>query len=184
MARNAWERVILADLPGKGEPVHTARERTIQWEDPLAHLPQTMTMTGLEYLQAIGTGDMPHPPIMALLGIDGLSAEAGRVEFTCTAAEYHYNPIGLVHGGVLATLLDSAMSCAVHSTLEAGVGYTTLEVKVNFVRGATLASGRMRAFGETIHVGRTVATAQGRLTDGEGRLLAHGTTTCLIMRQT
>jgi uncharacterized protein (TIGR00369 family) len=101
--------------------------------------------------------------------------------FAVTPEEFHYNPIGVVHGGLAATLLDSAMGCAVHSTLPAGTGYTTLEVKVNFARAITRATGRVLCEGTLIHAGRTVATAEGRVfAEDTGKLLAHGTTTCLL----
>jgi len=100
--------------------------------------------------------------------------------FTGTPQRMHYNPLGSVHGGYHATVLDSAMGCAVHSTLEAGKGYTTLELKINFVRALTDATGPIRAEAKVIHVGRQVATAEGRIVDGKGRLYSHGTTTCLI----
>jgi len=101
--------------------------------------------------------------------------------FAVTPQEFHYNPIGVVHGGLAATLLDSAMGCAVHSTLPAGVGYTTLEFKVNFARAITGDTGRVVCEGNLIHRGRTVATAEGRvIAEDTGKLLAHGTTTCLL----
>ena len=104
----------------------------------------------------------------------------GRAVFECTPSEYHYNPIGVVHGGLAATLLDSALGCAVHSTLAAGAGYSTVELHVNLVRPITMQTGRMRCEAEIVHVGRSMATAQGRLTDAAGKLYAHGTTTCMI----
>jgi uncharacterized protein (TIGR00369 family) len=102
--------------------------------------------------------------------------------FELEPAEYQFNPIGSVHGGVLTTLLDSAMGCAVHAMLPAGSGYTTLELKVNFLRRVITQTGRLRCEGSVLHLGRTVATAQARIVDGEGRLVAHATTTCLVMR--
>lgn len=106
----------------------------------------------------------------------------GYAVFDVEPAEYHYNPIGVIHGGLAATLLDSAMGCAVHSTLPAGVGYTTLEVKVNFVRAMTAETGRVRCEAKLIHLGGRTATAEGRIVDESGKLYAHGTTTCLIFR--
>jgi uncharacterized protein (TIGR00369 family) len=108
--------------------------------------------------------------------------EEGRAVFTVEPAEYHYNPIGVVHGGLAATLLDSAMGCAVHSTLPAGAGYTTLEVKVNFVRPLTAETGEVRCEAEVIHVGGRTATAEGKVLDASGKLYAHATTTCIIFR--
>jgi uncharacterized protein (TIGR00369 family) len=138
-------------------------------------------LSGKEYLEAIRDGDLPRPPIAELMGFEGLEGDDGRAVFSVTPAEYHYNPIGVVHGGLAATLLDSAMGCAVHSTLPAGMGYTTLEVKVNFARPMTRETGRVICEAEVVHRGRTVATAEGRITAEEtGKLIAHGTTTCLL----
>ncbi|MGO8949973.1 MAG: PaaI family thioesterase, partial [Ktedonobacterales bacterium] len=111
-----------------------------------------------------------------------LEVDEGRALFVVQPAEYHYNPIGVVHGGLAATLLDSAMSCAIQTTLPAGVGYTTLEIKVNFVRPITLDSGELRCEGKVVHGGSRTATAEGQLLDQAGKLYAHGTTTCIILR--
>jgi uncharacterized protein (TIGR00369 family) len=140
-------------------------------------------MSGLEYLQAMGRGDLPFAPLGLLLGMEPVEVTEGRVVFTLRPAEYHYNPIGIVHGGVASTLLDSAMGCAVHSTLPAGAGYSTLQLNVNFVRPVTVETGRIRAEGTVVHVGGGTATAEGRILDEAGRLYAHGTTTCFIMRR-
>jgi uncharacterized protein (TIGR00369 family) len=136
----------------------------------------------LEFLTAMASGALPPPPIMSTLGFSGLSVGPGWARFTFEPAEHHYNPIGSVHGGVAATLLDSALGCAVHSTLEVGVGYTTVDLQVSFVRPLTAASGVMRCEGRVIHAGGRVATAEARLTDASERLYAHGTATCLILR--
>jgi uncharacterized protein (TIGR00369 family) len=139
-------------------------------------------MSGRDYLDAVSDGTLPQPPIAALMGLEPVDGAEGRMTFAVTPAEYHYNPIGVVHGGLAATLLDSAMGCAVHSTLPAGVGYTTLEVKVNFVRPMTRATGRVLCEATVTHRGRTVATAEGRVfAEATGKLLAHGTTTCLLI---
>jgi uncharacterized protein (TIGR00369 family) len=138
-------------------------------------------VTGLEFLRAIGAGELPPAPIAELLGFAPVEVEEGRVVFAAVPEERHYNPIGTVHGGLAATLLDSAMGCAVHSTLPAGVGYTTLELKVNFVRPITTETGRILCEGTVVHRGGRVATAEGRVfAEVDGALLAHGTTTCLI----
>jgi uncharacterized protein (TIGR00369 family) len=139
-------------------------------------------MSGFDYLSAISRGEIPSAPIGATMGFDGLEVEAGRVTFRATPGEYHYNPIGVVHGGFLATLLDSCTGCAIHSTLPAGVGYTTLELKVNYLRSLTRDSGQVAAVGQVIHVGGRVATAEGRVVDDAGRLYGHATTTCMIFR--
>jgi uncharacterized protein (TIGR00369 family) len=157
------------------------RERTISWADPVESASRGAELGGLEYLRMIAAGELPPPPIAALLGFDIVEVENGRAVFAVTPQEFHYNPIGVVHGGLAATLLDSAMGCAVHTTLPAGTGYTTLEVKVNFARAITRETGRVLCEASLIHRGRTVATAEGRVTaEQTGKLLAHGTTTCLL----
>jgi uncharacterized protein (TIGR00369 family) len=139
-------------------------------------------MTGLEFLHAIAAGEVPGAPIAELLGFDAIEAEEGRVVFACVPGHHHYNPLGTVHGGLPATLLDSAMGCAVHSTLPAGVGYTTLELKVNFTRPITADTGRILCEGTVVHRGGRTATAEGRvLAEDSGKLLAHGTATCLLL---
>ncbi len=139
-------------------------------------------LRGMDYIQAIFAGELPAPPISELMGFRGVLAEPGRAVFEMEPGPQHYNPIGSVHGGVALTLLDSAMGCAVHTLLEAGVGYTTLEVKTNFVRPITADTGLIRCEGVVIHRGLRIATAEGKLTDAAGKLLAHGTTTCLIFQ--
>jgi uncharacterized protein (TIGR00369 family) len=139
-------------------------------------------VTGLEFLRAIAAGELPGAPIAELLGFAPVEAEEGRVVFAAVPDARHYNPIGTVHGGLAATLLDSAMGCAVHSTLPAGAGYTTLELKVNFTRPITTETGRILCEGTVVHRGGRVATAEGRVfAEADGKLLAHGTTTCLIL---
>lgn len=160
----------------------TARTRTVSWEDPLVGAAAARTMSGLAFLRAIGRGELPTAPIMTLLGFTVDAVEEGKIVFAFEPAEYHYNPIGSVHGGVTTTLLDSAMGCAVHTTLPAGVAYTTLELKANFLRPLTRETGRVRCEGTTIHVGGRVATAEARIFDAAGVLYAHATTTCMIFR--
>ena len=137
-------------------------------------------MSGLEFLRKIASGELPRPPITALIGFGLAEVEDGKVAFTSEPQRHHYNPIGSVHGGFAATLLDSCMSCAVQTRLPAGKGYTTLEFKINLVRGLTDQTGPVRAEGTAIQVGSRIGTAEGRIVDAEGRLYAHGTTTCLI----
>ena len=136
--------------------------------------------SGLEFLQEICSGELPLPPISTVLDFFPVEVEPGRVVFQGTPKLAYYNPIGTVHGGWAATLLDSCVGCAIQSMLPAGKGYTTLELKVNFVRAITSDTGPMRAEGKVIHVGNRVGTAEGRLVDSAGRLYAHATTTCLI----
>jgi uncharacterized protein (TIGR00369 family) len=138
------------------------------------------TMSGLEFLSGIREDRLPAAPMMQLIGFDLTEVESGRAVFEGTPAFAHYNPLGTVHGGYAATLLDSCMGCAVHTTLPKGSGYITLEFKVSLVRAITADTGLVRAEGKVISSGRRVATAEGRLTDAGGRLLAHATTTCLV----
>ena len=143
-------------------------------------LAEVRDLDGLSLFKGLMDGRFPAPPIAKVLGFEVAEVERGRVVFTYTPVFDHYNPLGTVHGGVAATLLDSVMGCSVHTTLEAGIGYTTVEIKVNYVRAMTDKTGLVRVEGKVIQVGSRIATAEGRLHDKEGRLLAHGTTTCLI----
>jgi uncharacterized protein (TIGR00369 family) len=159
----------------------TKRTHTVTWEDPVRLAQSAPAMSGVAFLRAIAERKLPPPPIASLMGFDIVDVTEGRVVFSVEPQEYHYNPIGMVHGGLAATLLDSAMGCAVHSTLPAGRGYTTLEIKVNFVRAMKRDTGRVQAIGKVVHLGGKVATAEGTLVDASGKLYAHGTTTCLLM---
>jgi len=138
--------------------------------------------SGLELFQRMLRGELPSPPIMQTLDISLVEAERGRVVFQGHPARAHYNPLGSVHGGYHATLLDSCVACAVQTMLEAGQGYTTIELKVNYLRALTDQVGPVRAEGKVIHVGKQIGTAEGRLFDAAGRLYAHATTTCLIFQ--
>ncbi|HKC19495.1 MAG TPA: PaaI family thioesterase, partial [Candidatus Dormibacteraeota bacterium] len=150
--------------------------------DPFAATRAAAGKTGLELMQEFSKGNLAPPPIAQTLGFRGVLFEKGRAVFEGTPDESLYNPIGVVHGGYAMALLDSAMGCAVHTTLDAGERYTTLEVKTNFVRPITLETGLVRCEGVIVHRGATVATAEGRVVAVEsGKLLAHGTTTCLII---
>jgi uncharacterized protein (TIGR00369 family) len=158
------------------------RDRTVRWEDPNPGAEAAKTMGGLEYLRALARGELAGAPMANLMGFGFSEVEEGRVVFECVPGEYHYNPIGSVHGGLACTLFDSAMGCAVHTELPAGVGYTTVELKVNFLRPITSETGRLICEGTTIHVGGRIATAEARLTDEAGKLYGHATTTCMIFR--
>ncbi|HEY8602422.1 MAG TPA: PaaI family thioesterase [Thermomicrobiales bacterium] len=158
------------------------RTRTFAWDDPTTGLSAARTLSGLEYLRAMQRRELPGPPIAATLDFTIAEIDEGRVVFAVIPAEFHYNPIGAVHGGLAATLCDSAMGCAVHSTLPAGTAYTTIELKVNYIRALTKETGLVRCEGKTIVVGGRIATAEARMTDAAGTLYAHATTTCLIMR--
>ncbi|WP_068280876.1 PaaI family thioesterase [Aldersonia kunmingensis] len=139
-------------------------------------------LSGLELLRTAIDLEGRPPYIGDLLGLEIDEVEHGRVVFGVTTRPDFANPLGTTHGGICATLLDSVMSCSVQSTLDAGVGYTTLELKVNYIRAVPIDGRRLTATGTTIHVGRTTATAEGRVVDEQGRLVAHGTTTCAIFR--
>ncbi|MEV1289902.1 PaaI family thioesterase [Micromonospora sp. NPDC049679] len=157
-----------------------SRSRTFSWSDPALTAAQLGGRSGLELLQAMGRGEIPAPPIMHLIGMDWIEAEEGRVVAHLTPQEFHYNPLGSVHGGVLSTLLDTAAACAVHTTLPAGVGYTSQDLTVKFLRPVTVDSGRLRCEGTVIQRGRRTALAQAQLTDGAGRLVAHAISSCMI----
>ncbi len=160
----------------------TDRTRTYTWENPMLGAEAALTLSGLEYLQKVARRELPWPAIAQTMGMESMEIAEGRATFHATPQEWHYNPIGTVHGGFAATLLDSALGCSIHTTLAAGTAYTTLELHVNYIRAITAETGPMSCTGEVIHVGRTQATAQARLVDASGKLYAHGTTTCLIMK--
>lgn len=160
------------------------RERTVRWEDPMSTPREAARrgLSGIEFLRAILNGELPPPPIAELMGFTLATVEEGRVVFTVEPAEYHYNPIGVVHGGLAATLLDSAMGCAVQSLAPMGVAYTTLELKVNLVRALRSGMGVVSGEGTVLHFGRQVALAEARVIGPDGKLYAHATSTCLIIR--
>ncbi|MFI8632886.1 PaaI family thioesterase [Microbacterium sp. NPDC077663] len=159
----------------------TVRSRTIRYEVP-GRDPQTLfARSGLEQLQAIADGTHPAPPISAHIGLEIVGVADGDVVMTAQPDESHYNPIGAVHGGFFATLLDSACGCAVHSTLPAGVGYTSLEIKVAFLRPITADTGTVTAHGWVTKRGRSASFAEADIRDGEGSVLATATSTCLIL---
>ncbi|RZU48995.1 uncharacterized protein (TIGR00369 family) [Krasilnikovia cinnamomea] len=160
------------------------RARTFTWTDPARHAHLLGRSGGLELLRRIAAGELPPPPVMELLDMSGMEAEEGRVTFYLRPQEFHYNPLGTVHGGVLSTLLDSAAACAVHSTLPPGFGYTSQDLNVKFLRAVTVASGRLRCEGVVIQRGRRTAYAEARMTDADGRLVAHATSSCLIFEVT
>ena len=157
-----------------------SRERSFTWSDPKLISEAALAMSGADLLRGLRDGTVPPAPITSLIGLSFAEVEEGRIVMHLTPAEYHYNPIGSVHGGFLATLLDSVMGCAVHSTLPKGRGYTSLEIKVNYVRAVTADSGKLSAEGKVLHAGRRSAVAEGKVVDGKGRLCATGSTTCLV----
>jgi uncharacterized protein (TIGR00369 family) len=148
--------------------------------DPVEAARDLAQLDGLTAMRAMIAGELPPPPIATLMGFELVEVEEGRVVFAAVPGPEHYNPIGMVHGGLAATLIDSATGCAVHTTLPAGTGYTTTDVQVRFVRPITRDSGRIECIGEVVHRGRTLATAEARVMAGD-RLLAHGTASLLIL---
>jgi len=157
------------------------RHRDVTWEDPMVGAALAAGLSGLEFIRAVAEGRIPQAPIAALLGMTILRVEPGEVTFGLDVGEHLYNPIGSVHGGVFCTLLDSAMGCAVHTSLERGRAYTTLELKVNLVKALTVRTPSVVATGQVISAGRRVITASGQITGPDGTLYAHATTTCLVL---
>jgi uncharacterized protein (TIGR00369 family) len=184
MADLSWPYSAEAEQAKPEHEPGPERTLTVSWDDPLEHLPLRRHLSGREYLERMRRGEIPPPPIARLMGFDVVEIGYGRATFECTPGEQHYNPIGVVHGGLAATLLDSVMGCAVDTLLPAGAGYTTLELKINFTRPITLDTGRVLAEGTVIHSGARVATAEGRIFSARtGKLLAHGTSTLLLIGQ-
>jgi uncharacterized protein (TIGR00369 family) len=156
------------------------RSRTYDWEDPAVSAAVVGRYSGLDFLREVQAGRLPAPPIAATLGMTLEEVEHGRVVFALVPGEEHYNPIGSVHGGVYATLLDSAAGCAVQSVLPQGMGYTSLDLNVKFLRPVTVDTGKVRAVGTVLNSGRRTALAQAELFDSGDRLLAHTTSSCLL----
>ncbi len=155
--------------------------RTFSWVPPgELDLAKMVQLNGLEQLRAMMTGEAPRPPIMDLVDMTSFHAEPSRVVVTMRVQEFHYNPLGSVHGGIIATLLDTAAGCSVHTTLAVGESYTSLDLTTKFLRPVTLASGLLTCEGSVIQRGRRVALAQAELKDEAGRLVAHATSSCLI----
>lgn len=160
----------------------TSRSRTLVWQDPVPTAAAGATMTGMEYMSAVVTGTMPPPPIAVTMRLRPVELAEGRVVFEGEPGEEHYNPIGVVHGGYAATLLDSALGCAVHTTLPAGVGYTSLGLEAKYVRPISRDTGRVLCEAKVLYRGRKQATAAADLTAaGSGKLLAHAVATCMIL---
>lgn len=158
------------------------RRRELVWQDPLPTASLGATLSGLEYMRQVAAGKIPPPPIAVLLNMAPSEIEEGRVVFAGAPAEEHYNPIGVVHGGYAATILDSALGCAVHTTLDAGVAYTSLGLEVKFLRPITRDTGRVLCAAEVTYRGRRQATAEAHLRAADsGKLLASGTSTCMIL---
>jgi uncharacterized protein (TIGR00369 family) len=158
------------------------RTRTYGWSDPAAAATAARQLSGQEFFDAIGRGTVPGAPIASTLGFVPVSVRDGVAIFELTPAEFHYNPIGSVHGGVISTLCDSACGCAVHSLLPAGAYYTSLDLSVKFLRPVTAATGSVTCEGTVTHLGSRSALAQARLTGPDGKLYAHATSSCMIFR--
>jgi len=156
------------------------RSKTITWHDPGPSTAKGLSMAGLDYLQAMADGRLPQPPISGLMDFAITEAENGRVVFTCRPDESAYNPIGAIHGGLICTLLDSVTGCAVHSTLPAGKGYTTIEIKVNYLKAVRLTSGLLTATGTLVKAGSRVGFSEGVVTDASGAVVATATSTLLV----
>jgi uncharacterized protein (TIGR00369 family) len=164
------------------ESPETSRSRTLVWQDPVPTAAAGATMSGMEYMEAIVAGELPPPPIAVTMQMRPIELAEGRAVFEGEPGEEHYNPIGVVHGGYAATLLDSALGCAVHTTLPAGVAYTSLGLEAKFVRPITRDTGRVLCEANVLYRGRRQATAEANLTVvGSGKLIAHGVSTCMIL---
>ena len=159
-----------------GEP----RSRTVTWHDPLRSAQLGAQMAGLDYLQSMVDGKIPPPPISQLVQMDVAEVEPGRVVFTCTPDEAAYNPIGVVHGGLVCTLLDSVAGCALHSTLPVGKGYTSVEIKVSYLKAVRADSGVLTAVGTVVKGGSRVGFTEGVVTDASGAVVATATSTLLV----
>ena len=159
-----------------------SRTRTFSWTDPAVVHDNSKALSGLEFLRRIMTGEFPPPPMATLMNITLTEVEKGRVVFEGAPEEYHYNPLGVVHGGMAATLLDSALGCCVNSCLDAGDLYTTIELKVNYLRPIVRATGRVRAIATVVHLGRTTALVEGKVLDVNDKVYAFASSTCLITR--
>lgn len=156
------------------------RTRTYYWDDPVPLAEAAGRMAGIDFLRELQAGRLPGPPVSNTLDFTLAEVEPGRAVFSLTPGEEHYNPIGSVHGGIFATLLDSAAGCAVQSTLPQGMAYTSLDLTVKFLRRITVDTGTVRAIGTVVHQGRQTALAQAQLVDAKDRLLAHATSSCML----
>ena len=160
------------------------RERTFEWDEATAFWHRAEGKSGLELLRMAIAGELPPPPMARLMDIRLTQVDKGKAIFTGTPQEFHYNPLGSVHGGYGATLLDSAMGCAVMTTLDEKSAYTTVQLNVNLTRGITVNTGRLIAESRIVQRGARIAVADGKLIDAKGTLFAHSTTTCMIMPRT
>jgi uncharacterized protein (TIGR00369 family) len=177
MTETEHRRLSEVDRSGWGQP----RSKTVQWHDPSITAAAGATLSGIDFLRAIRDGMFAPPPIATLLGMQMREVELGRVVFECEPDESSYNPIGVVHGGLVCTLADTVAACAVHTTLEAGVTYTSIDLNVSYLRPVTVGSGVLRATGLVTKPGRRVAFSSAEIVDGAGKLVATATSSCLVM---
>ena len=159
----------------------SVRTRIFTWADPATMLARAPGRTGRELLEAMAAGEIPSPPVASMVDFASFEVVADTIVVTMRPQEFHYNPLGTVHGGVIATLLDTVAGCAVHLTLPAGQGYTSLDLDTKFLRPVTVASGTVRAVGRVVHRGSRVAHAEATLSDERGRMLATATSSCVIL---
>ncbi|OBI97079.1 PaaI family thioesterase [Mycobacterium sp. 1465703.0] len=176
MPAQQYARTGRADTPGWG----ATQSRLITWHDPITTQATVASMSGLSYWQAVADGKLPPPPIGDLIQMRVTEVDAGRVTFTCTPDGSMYNPLGMVHGGTMCTLLDTAAGCALHTTLAEGVGYTSVEIKVNYLKAVTVASGTLTAVGSVVKAGSRIGFAEAKATDASGALVATASSTLLI----
>lgn len=158
----------------------TQRETTVQWRDPAEGLAALPEVSGIEFMRRIASGALPGAPIASHFAMDVIEVGPGTVTFRCRPEKSHYNPIGTVHGGLVCTLLDSALGCATHTTLPAGTGYTSIEIKVNYLRPVTADSGPLICTGRVTKPGSRVAFAEGEVVDNQGKIVASATGSLLI----
>ena len=166
----------MTDTEGWGEK----RSKVVTWHDPAPTTAKGLSMAGVDYLRAMIDGTLPPPPISGLMTFEMTSVEPGRIIFTCEPDDSAYNPIGAVHGGLVCTLLDSVAGCALHSTLPQGKGYTSIEIKVNYLKGVRTSSGPLTATGTVVKAGSRVGFTEGVVTDASGAVVAMATSTLLV----
>jgi uncharacterized protein (TIGR00369 family) len=169
-----------AAVADSGEHWGAEQSRTVSWHDPAPTTNEGLRMAGIDYLQAMVDRRLPPPPIARLIEMDVVAVEPGKVTFTCEPGQWAYNPIGAVHGGLVCTLLDSAAGCALHSLLAAGKGYTSVEIKVNYLKAVRLGTGRLTASGTVVKIGTRVGFTEATITDDSGALIATASSTLLI----
>ena len=157
------------------------RHKTVSWHDPAVAAAAAPSLRGIDFLRAIAANTLPAPPIAALFGMELRELDEGRVVFACRPDESVYNPIGVVHGGLVCTLADTVAACAVHSTLDAGTAYTSIDLNVSYLRPVTADSGELVATGAVTRAGRRVSFARAEIVDEAGRLVAIATSSCLVM---